>query len=162
MIQMKNVVLFSCWIAVVSYCVPAIIAGPSGVLEMKRAASSADAMRENLGQLTEKNSKYAQELEHLHSLPESAALEARSLGYIADNEMVVRMPSATHALVPSPNPGRLVIYLKNPTLRDDSIKQLSIFITIMATVTALLLKFLLADKWRLDQRASLTHEASRT
>lgn len=162
MVVMKHIVLFSCWIALASYCVPAIIAGPSGILELRRAASSADAMRVNLGALTETNAKYARELERLHTLPETTALEARSLGYIADDEKVVRLPAAVTALVPAPNPGNLVIYIKDPLLQDAGIKHFSAFITVMATLAALVLKFLVADKWRPDHRASLAHDASRT
>jgi hypothetical protein len=162
MILMKYLAMFSCWVAVASYCVLAIVAGPSGILEMRSAASSADAMRVNLDQLTGMNTMYALELDQLHSLPESTALEARSLGYIADNEMVVRMTAASPESVPSPNPGRLVIYSKDPALRDISIKRLSILMTVLASVAVLGMKFLLADKWRTGHRASLTQEASRT
>jgi cell division protein FtsB len=162
MILMKYLVMFSFWIAVAAYCVPAIVAGPSGILEMRRAASSADAMRENLDRLTDMNTMYALELDQLHSLHESTALEARSLGYIADNEIVVRMPTSSLESLPSPNPGHLVIYLKEPALRDIGIKRLSILLTAFASVAILVMKLLLADKWRTDHRASLTQEASRT
>jgi hypothetical protein len=119
-------------------------------------------MRENLGALIETNAMYARELEQLHNLPESTALEARSLGYIAEDEKVVRLPAASSALVPAPIPGTLVIYIKDPLLLDADIKRFSAFITVMAALSALVLKYLLADRWRPGHRASLAHDASRT
>lgn len=150
-----------CWIAIFSYCVPAIIAGPSGILETRNALASADWMRDNLENLSDKNSIFNHELDDLHTLPEPIALEARSLGYVAHNEIVVRMSSAQPIQVFSANPGQLVIYKKDPSLQDVEIKGIAIAMTIITGLTILVLKLFASRKWRPDHRASLAHDASR-
>jgi len=129
---------------------------------MENALASSDFMWENLGNLSSKNKAYARELDNLHRLSDPIALEARSLGYVASDEVVVRMPVAQLGSVATANPGGLVVYKKNPVLKDADIKYIAIATTIIISLTALGLNFYRSWKLRSVHRASLAQDASRT
>jgi hypothetical protein len=159
---MKHIMFFSCWIAVASYCIVSIVAGPSGLIEIRFANSTTDLMRGNLGILAEKNANFTRELDALHTLPESISLEARSLGFIANDETVIRIPSNPESPPESPAAGEMVVYRRQPSMMDADVKKVSIFVTMVATLAAFALRLLVSNKLPPDHRASLVHEASRT
>jgi len=123
--------------------------------------ANADWMRNNLESLTVKNKIFSHELEELHKLPEPIALEARSLGYIANNEIVVRIASAQPVPVFTADPGTMVVYQKDSSLNDVEIKGIAMVMTCITGLAMLVLYIFTSGKRQPLQRATLAHDESR-
>jgi len=130
----------------------------------RRAESAAVAMRDNVEALSSLNAGFASEWDGLRNVPLTTALEARSLGYLARDEVAIRLSLAADAPNP-PSPGTLVAYEAGQALSERMMKELA---GIAALFTAILGLAMKAAKPRADrakrafQREILVQEASRT
>ncbi|MBU0928783.1 MAG: hypothetical protein KKA67_13625 [Spirochaetes bacterium] len=121
-------------------------------------------MRDNVEALSSLNAGFASEWDGLRNVPLTTALEARSLGYLARDEVAIRLSLAADAPNP-PSPGTLVAYEAGQALSERMMKELA---GIAALFTAILGLAMKAAKPRADrakrafQREILVQEASRT
>lgn len=92
---MKRLLLVSLWAGFATYCLLGLVFGPSGVMAMRHAEKSAGAMAQAISVLSARNNELASQWEWLENDPDATALEARSLGYLADSETAVRIVAAT-------------------------------------------------------------------
>lgn len=158
--MMKRIVVISIWVGMAAYCVLTSIVGPSGILALRQAQLTELSMRDNLRSLEALHESFATEWAALESVPEMTALEARSLGYIAGDEVVVRMPFA--ATPPSPpSPGNRISFEPHVPVSVSRIQELSAMAAMATMVVSLGVK-LLSGRGARHQREILVHEASRT
>lgn len=160
MTMMKRIVMASIWVGLACYCALTFVIGPSGILALRQAQATELSMRSNLKALEALHDSFATEWEALKTVPEMTALEARSLGYIAADETVVRTPFA--AVPPSPpSPGQRIAFEPGSGVPVSRIQELSA-IAALATMVAALGARLLKARGARNQREILLHDASRT
>lgn len=160
MTMMKRIILASIWVGLACYCALTFVMGPSGVLALREAQSSERSMRNNLETLVALHDSFATEWEALQTVPEMTALEARSLGYIAADETVVRTSLPAAAPTP-PSPGKRIAFEPGAGVAVSRIQELSA-IAALATMVAALGARLLKARGSRNQREILLHDASRT
>lgn len=161
---MKRILIVAFWIAAASYCAVATIWGPSGVLVARRANEMAATMRANIDELSERNERYAAELESLRAAPESTALEGRSLGYLAADEVAIRLDLVSEPAAPA-EAGRMLEYAPAPTLEEPRIKDIAALAGVAALLAGLTLRAARSARPArkgVGQREILVQEASRT
>lgn len=150
----------SIWVGLACYCALNFVMGPSGILALRQAQATERSMRSNLETLEALHDSFATEWEALKTVPEMTALEARSLGYIATDETVVRTPFAVAPLSP-PSPGERIAFEPGPGVPVSTIRELSAMAA-LATMAAALGARLLKARGARNQREILLHDASRT
>lgn len=160
MSMMKRILLFSIWVGLAAYCALTSVVGPSGILALRQAQAAELSMQSNLRSLEALHESYATEWAGLESVPEMTALEARSLGYIAGDEVVVRMPFAAAPHVP-PSPGERVSFEPHAPVSMSRIQELSAMAALVTMIMALGAR-LVAGRGVRNQREILLHDASRT
>ncbi|MDX9897603.1 MAG: hypothetical protein RBT62_01670 [Spirochaetia bacterium] len=158
---MKRILVASCWMGLASYCMIAMTLGPSGILASRKALEASMSMRENLSHLAAMNSSFSAEWEALKTSPEAIALEARSLGYLADDEIAVRLPDAALTIVP-PNAGKRIEYEPQSILSEADAKGMALIIALMTAIAGLGMRLLRRASPAIVQRDIRTHEALRT
>jgi cell division protein FtsB len=156
---MKRILLRACWIGLASYCLLSSIAGPSGIVATRETQAASAAMRKNLDNLVALNTTYAKEWEVLRTNPASTALEARSLGYLAENEIAVRL-SVDGATAEPPSAGLRISFEPHSLMAENSIKNITLLISLVSAVLgfASRLNVLSIKKYR--HREIRTHVAS--
>ncbi len=143
----------------VLYCVLASIWGPAGLLAVHEANSMALRMKENLSALSLLHSSYADEWKSLSILEESRVLEARSLGYIADGEIIIRLLTSGKDPEP-PKAGDLLSYEPSKVLSEIKIKQIALLSCLCFSIIGMFYHILYSRGRR--QRDTLLQDASRT
>lgn len=110
---MKRIILPAAWFAILVYAAASIVLGPTGIQATRAAQAAARAMKANIELLEGTNRSLNARWGGLRSDPVSIALEGRSLGYLAADEVVIRLP--IRAQTEPLNPGRCVFYEVPPT-----------------------------------------------
>ena len=118
-------------------------------------------MERNLAVLSSLNETYTREWNALKTIPESTALEARSLGYVAEDEVVVRLSVTTVEPTP-PSPGERLTYEREVVIPEARIKKISLIIALATAALGLLLRFFPPNGITKRQRDILVQIASRT
>jgi len=154
--EVKRILIASCWIAVVSYCALSALVGPSGLASAMKVASATERMRRNASELSSLNARYSAEWESLRTESEAAVLEARSLGYLADDEVAVRLSVGTPDFVP-PTAGERLSYQPQSVLSERRIKEIAALAGLLTVVAGMAIRLA-----KPRQREILTQEASRT
>jgi len=157
---MKRIVVFSIWVGLAAYCALTSVVGPSGILALRQAQAAELSMQSNLKSLEALHESYATEWTGLKSVPEMTALEARSLGYIAGDEVVVRMPFPAAPHTP-PSPGERISFEPHAPVSMSRIQELSAMAALATMIMALGAR-LVAGRSVRNQREILLHDASRT
>jgi len=152
----KRTLIASCWIGIASYCALSALVGPSGLVSTMKIASATEGMRRNASELSSLNARYSAEWESLRTESEATVLEARSLGYLADNEVAVRLSVSAPESVP-PSAGKRLSYEPVTALPEGRIKGLAALAGLLTAVAGMALR-----SARPRQREILTQEASRT
>jgi len=129
------------------------------VLAVHEADSAALRMKENLSALSSLHSRYVEEWQSLSADTESKALEARSLGYIADGEIIIRLLTENKDPVP-PSAGERISYEPSVQLTESGIKQIALVSSLITALFGMLMHILNSRDHR--QRETLVQEASRT
>jgi len=158
--MMKRIALFSIWVGMAAYCALTFLVGPSGILALRRAQAAELSMLSNLKSLEALHDSFATEWTGLKSVPEMTALEARSLGYIAGDETVVRMPFAAVPHSP-PSPGERISFEPQAPVSMSRIQELSAMAALATMIIALGARLVAGRNVR-NQREILLHDASRT
>jgi len=123
------------------------------------ANSMVARMKENLMVLSSMHSDYLMEKESLYGLPEAIAIEARTLGYIADSETVIRLPTIDREPEP-PSAGERISYEPEIRLPEMKIKQLALISTLVSALIGMIYHVLVSREHR--HRDILVQEDSRT
>ena len=118
-------------------------------------------MQNNLDSLAMVHAGLAVQLESLQNQPEATAMEARSLGYLADDETAIRLPAAPDDSVP-PSPGMRLSYQADTIMTDASIKEVSSLAMLATVILGMVLKTTSLRGSGGRQRDILSHEASRS
>ena len=156
---MKPLLIASSWLGIATYCILATIAGPSGLIATEKANESVGQMRRNVSVLQSINTAYTVEWEAMSDLPESSALEARSLGYLAIDEVAIRL-SVPNAEPRPASPGERLVYEPVALIDEGSIKEIAAGVALLALVAGMALR--LRKPAERHQREILVQEASRT
>lgn len=159
--MMKRILVASCWMGLASYCLLSMTLGPSGMLASRKALEVSIHMRQNLHELADMNSLFTAQWEALKTSPEAIALEARSLGYLADDEIVVRIPDATSPVVP-PSAGRRLEYESQAVLTESGAKALACIVALVTAILGLMIRLYRRRAPGHIHRDILAHEALRT
>jgi hypothetical protein len=131
MISMKRSIFFGAWVTVFAYCLMSLLWGPRGLAATAYARASTLAMAENLASLEELNAAYSQRWQALRADPDSIALEGRSLGYLAQDEVALRLSLKPSPAVPS-GPGERIVYLPRASMSDLDAKILALSLGFIA------------------------------
>jgi len=158
---MKRILIISCWIGLASYCLLASTIGPTGLVAIMEAQAAAERMQRNLTVLSSLNAGYAAEWEGLRTRPEATVLEARSLGYLADDEVAVRL-ALTQERSDPPSPGTRLSYEPAIMISEPRIKQLAGIAALVAVIVGLALRLKPWHGLKHRQREILAHAAART
>jgi hypothetical protein len=118
-------------------------------------------MRQNLEVLSSMNAAYTDELSGLQSRPEATALEARSLGYLSDDETAVRLSVIPEREAP-PSPGTRLSYQSTSIMSDARIKEVAGLAMLVAMIAGLLIKYAAPRSPKYRQRDILVQDASRS
>lgn len=155
---MKRLAITSVWLFIVAYCALTMTLGPSGILATRQAERSAQRMRDNLAALASRNAAFAREWKAFTEGWEEAALEARSLGYLGDDEVAIRLSVGQQESAPE-RPGEILFYEQVILLEDLRCKELSAVVAALWFLGGLMLK---AFRKKGSHRPILAQEASRT
>ncbi len=156
---MKRILIASCWAGLLVYCALAFIWGPTGLLAVSEAHSMALRMKENISALSSLNAGYGAEWQSISMLAESRALEARSLGYIAEGETIIRLLTSEKDPEP-PKAGDRLSYEPSFKLSEIKIKQIALISSLAISILGMLFHILESRERR--QRDTLVQDASRT
>lgn len=129
----------SAYIGLAVYCLISLIMGPMGVLAYEDLDARVRGMRENLTLLEALNSEARARKDSAHSDPEALALEARSLGYVGPDQVVVRLgfPEASSA---ARDLGTLVPFTQPGGMRDEQVKAISLAAALCAAFAGFLVR----------------------
>lgn len=157
---MKRILLTACWIGLTSYCLLSSIAGPSGMVATRETQAASAEMRKNLVNLVSLNSMYAKEWEVLRTNPDSTALEARSLGYLAGNEIAIRLSVDTTTVAP-PTAGFRISFEPDSILAEKNIKNYALLVSLFSVVLGFAWHLNVLSIKKYPHREMRTHVASR-
>lgn len=121
------------------YCVLSMTIGPSGIIASKNAARIYEDMYQNLNSLALLNEKYSKDYQAVLENNNTQALEARSLGYIAEGEVALRINIKTPLIEPE-EPGSIIYYQASSVMTDIQIKILTLLIALLVFAFCLFLK----------------------
>lgn len=166
---MKKTILTASWFAVAVYCILTGLYGPAGLVVTARAEESVAAMQKNMEFLEKLNKGYASEWNALRSDASLTAVQGRSLGFIASDEVVVRValpaPTTSPAFI-----GERVLFVPGPSMTIAGIRLASLFVWLGTLLAGLGFKLLGGWKSLVQrclpgdrfQRKMRNQEASRT
>jgi hypothetical protein len=126
---------------------------------METQAVSA-TMRKNLTDLESLNSMYSREWDVLRTSAETTALESRSLGYLAENEVVIRLSIADEPVVP-PTAGSRISFEPESLMIEKTIKHSALFITLFSIITGIAVRLNSVMMKKHSHREIRTHAAAR-
>ncbi len=129
----------SAYIGLAVYCLLSLLLGPMGMAAYDDLETRVRGMRENLARLESLNSEARARKDSALSDPEALALEARTLGYVAPGQVVVRLgfPEA------SPDPGdlgTLVPFAPPRGMEDAELKAASLAAALVAAFAGFLIR----------------------
>jgi cell division protein FtsB len=144
---MKKIILTASWFAVAVYCLLTGVYGPAGLRALAQAEKAAAAMHLNIEFLENLNGEYALEWQALRSDAGLTALQGRSLGFIASDEVVVRVALPA----PKTNPasiGERVLFVPGRSLPMAGIRLAALYVWLFLVLSGLVLKLLDSRKSR--------------
>lgn len=166
---MKKIILTASWFAVAVYCLLTGVYGPAGLRVMAQAQEAAAAMQKNIAFLENLHGEYALQWQALRSDPGLTAVQGRSLGFIASDEVVVRLALPVTKTDPA-FIGERVLFEPGRSFSATEIRLASLYVWLFLVLAGLALK--LYGPWKSwggqrpvgprAQREILDQEASRT
>ena len=125
------------YIGLVVYCLLSLLWGPMGFRAYSELEDNVGRMRENLASLEALHEEARARLESVQSDPDTLALEARSLGYVKEGEVVVRVgfPEGEPS---HENLGTLIPCVAPSGKKDAEIKSISIVAALCAFFLSLM------------------------
>jgi cell division protein FtsB len=166
---MKKIILTASWFAVAVYCILTGVYGPAGLKVTAQANNTAAAMLRNIDMLEKLNTGYSLEWNALRSDPDLTAVQGRSLGFIADDEVVVRLALPV-SIEPPEFIGERVLYEPAKSLTEPGIRVASAYIWLFIVLAGLVHKIYgyrkhqtcRPGRFMRPQREMRVQEASRT
>lgn len=119
---MKRISLTAAWLCVCLYAVISAILGPRGLLATQDALRQAEAMRSRVGELRTRYELLDAEWRSLRQDPERIAVEGRALGYLAGDEVALRVRPGRPAAAEPRGPGEMVAFEAPEALGDGEAK----------------------------------------
>jgi len=159
-VMMKRILFLACWTGLSFYCLASLVAGPSGLLVTMETQAASAIMKKNLIGLETLNTRYAQEWDLLRINPETTALEARSLGYLAENEVAIRLSLGNGPISPA-SAGFRVNFEPESLLSEKTIKYMAGFLTLIVAILGTAVRWKLLTIKGTRQREIRLHAASR-
>jgi len=147
---MKKIILTASWFAVAVYCILTGVYGSSGLKATSQAEESAAAMHRNIDSLEKLNVEYAMEWNALRSDAGLTAVQGRSLGFIASDEVVVRV-SLPVATVSPAFIGDRVLFMPGRSLPVASIRLATIFVWLLLLFSGLAIRLFWSWKYPEEQ-----------
>ncbi|MBU0955593.1 MAG: septum formation initiator family protein [Spirochaetes bacterium] len=124
---MKHVILRSVWLSIAVYALLMGVWGPSGIKASQAADAQRVLMNSNLVNLQTMHDLYTQELAAYHSGTEVIGAEARRLGYLTPNEVVLRLDQPGQEASAGPRiPGTSVDYKSTVVISDLNAKKIAL------------------------------------
>jgi cell division protein FtsB len=136
---MKQVILTATWLAIAAYTLLLCIWGPSGLVAMGYAQDSIDSMRQNITVLTNLNNALHDEWQILRTDPEAVVLAGRSLGYLAHDEIAVRLNLANGPRQ-SANTGEQILHTPGMSLSPPHAMTIATGLWLFAALTGAVLR----------------------
>jgi len=138
---MKHILLRVLWLTVLVYACVMGIWGPAGTRATRHAHTNRNAILENLEKLTSLNLIYQEQLAYVYNNPEALALQARSLGYLAPTEVVLRLEKNLVSNASKvPDTGRSLVYVPEPSLTNAQAAEIALVAGLGFLVLLLLLQ----------------------
>lgn len=119
---MKRISLTAAWLCICLYAVLSAALGPRGFLATREALRQAEAMRARVGELRTRYEQLEAEWRSLREDPERIAVEGRSLGYLAGDEVALRLRPRPSASVEPRGPGEMIAFEAPAALGDREAK----------------------------------------
>ena len=119
--EMKRSLATAAWTAIVSYCLISLTLGPFGVLAFRDADGARNAMEGNIVELERMNRAFERQWQALRADAQSVALEGRTLGYLAYDEVAIRLSVGGRPGVPA-SPGDILTLERSGFMDDGAIK----------------------------------------
>lgn len=126
------------YIGLAVYCLLSLLLGPMGTAAYSDLDARVSSMRENLSSLEALNAEARARKDSALSDPESLALEARSLGFVGSDQVVVRLGFPEGTTSPR-DLGTLVPYVPPRGLEDSQLKAVSLASALCAAFVGLLM-----------------------
>jgi len=166
---MKKIILTASWFAIAVYCILTGVYGPAGLKVTAKASETASAMLRNIDLLEKVNIEYSLEWNALRSDADLTAVQGRSLGFIANDEVAVRLTLPVRD-EPPVFIGERVLYEPVHSLPEAGIRAASLYIWLFIVLASLARKLLSHQKSQgmqvrrilRPQREIRVQEASRT
>lgn len=137
---MKKIILTASWFAVAVYCVLTSLYGPAGLKVTAQAEESAAAMHRNIDFLEKLNVEYALQWNALRNDASLTALQGRSLGFIANDEVVVRVALPAVATDPA-FIGDRVLFVPGRSFPMSGIKLATLYVWLFLVLAGLFHRF---------------------
>jgi len=113
------------YIGLAVYCLLSLLLGPMGTAAYSDLDARVRSMRENLTSLEALNAEARARKDSALSDPEALALEARSLGFVGPDQVVIRLGFPEGTASPR-DLGTLVPYVPPRGLEDSQLKAVSL------------------------------------
>lgn len=150
---MKKIILTASWFAIAVYCFLTGVYGPSGLRVMAQAKETAAAMGQNINFLENLNEDYAMEWKALRNDAGLTAVQGRSLGIIASDEVVVRLALPTAKTGPA-FIGERVVFVPGRSLTSTRIRLATLYVWLFLVLAGLVHKLSSSGKSRGSQSFS--------
>jgi hypothetical protein len=147
----------SAYIGLVVYCLASLFFGPMGMGAYSDLESCVRQMGENITVLENLHEESQSHLDAAQSDPDTLALEALSLGYVAEGEVIVRIGFPETNPSP-PNQGTLVPY-KAPKGVDDTVLKT---IALVTALCAFFISLAIKSPWKAHYKRKGTRNAAET
>ncbi|OHD34609.1 MAG: hypothetical protein A2087_10310 [Spirochaetes bacterium GWD1_61_31] len=132
--------------------------GPSGFYAYRQAREFRQTMLDNQEILSQLQAVYLHRLQALRDRPDELAAEARGLGYVIDNEVVLRLETATGQPSKPLLAGSCLVYQPGETVSDKRAKRLGFLVGLgcfLATGILWLASSFMASRFREPKQAKL-------
>ncbi len=127
------------YIGIAVYCLLSLVLGPMGTASYRDLERQVHRMRENLQVLESVNAEAVARRDAALSDPEALALEARSLGYVEPDQVVVRLGFPAASRTPR-DAGTLVPYAHPRGMADAQLKAVSLAAALCAAFAGFLIR----------------------
>lgn len=145
-------IALSGYFGLIVYCMLSLFLGPMGIQAYSGLETRVELMRENLNELENLHGSAQARLDSARSDSETLALEARSLGYIEEGQVVVRMGFPESDPLPH-SLGTLVPYEAPTAVQDASLKAIALVSALCVFFLSLLIRFPLRDRVSYGRRS---------
>lgn len=119
---MKRILFTAAWLCICLYAILSAVLGPRGFFATQDALRQAEAMRSRVVELRTRYELLDAEWRSLREDPERIAVEGRDLGYLAGDEVALRVRPRRSASAEPRGPGELVAFEAPEALGDGEAK----------------------------------------